>query len=331
MKPNLYLIILFLLFTSSSIAQNEDFRVMFYNVENLFDTKDNPDKQDDEFTPNGLRRWTNSRFYTKINNLSKVITSAGEWSFPALIGLCEVENDSVLIKLTKHSPIRNAKYNYIITNSPDARGINTALLYQCHQFKYLYHNAIQVSFPDNREKKTRDILYVTGLIKTSDTLDVFVCHFPSRRGGHQQTENDRMYVSSILKQKIDSLFALRDNANIIVLGDFNDQPSDKSMLLLCESQMYNPFRALQQESKVGSYKYQGEWNFLDQILVSTTLLDADKRFHIKTNSARIFQADFLLTPDKTNGGLRPKKSFHGYKHEKGFSDHLPILIDFEVR
>ena len=332
-----YLILLLLLATGVEAAAQKTFRAMFYNVENLFDTLDEEHKSDNEFLPEGARHWSNSRYYSKLNNLAKVITSVGEWDTPALIGLCEVENDRTMQDLTQHSLLKQMQYRYLITESPDVRGIDVALLYQRDRFKYLYHNGIRVTFPDRPRSKTRDILHVTGIVATGDTLDVFVCHFPSRRGGQTQSEPLRLRVASILRATTDSLTAVRRNAHILVMGDFNDEPSDKSMQSLSRARtnkagkplhLHNLWLPLERTSKVGSYKFGKQWNFLDQMFVSDKLMNQSHSLHVKPQSATIFQADFLLTEDKTNGGIRPKKTFHGRKYEGGYSDHLPIFVDF---
>ena len=336
MKPNLVLLLSLLLCTPCISAQ-ETFRVMFYNVENLFDTLDDPDKQDDEFTPEGSRRWTNRRYYTKLNNLAKVITSVGEWEFPALIGMCEVENDKVLKDLTAYSPLKKSQYRYIVTESNDARGIDVALLYQRDRFKYLHHDCIRLTFPNNPERQTRDILHVAGQIITGDTLDVFVCHFPSRRGGEQASEPDRIHAASIVREKVDSLTLVRGKANILIMGDFNDEPTNKSISVAMNAKgvpngndLYNLFHSVQKKSRIGTYKFREQWNFLDQMIVSGNLLDKDNSFSVLPETATIFQKAFLLTNDVTNGGKRPKKTFHGYKYEGGYSDHLPIYVDFMI-
>ena len=328
MKSNLIITLILFLFISPLAAQNT-FRVMFYNVENLFDTIDEPGREDEEFTPNGSRHWSNKRYYNKLNNLAKVITSLGGWDTPVLIGLCEVENEKVVHDLTTYSPLRNQQYRYIITESDDARGINVALLYQRDRFKYLYHNCIRIHFPYNPQKKTRDVLHVTGQIITGDTLDVFVCHFPSRRNGQWASEPDRIRTASVVRATIDSLIIGRPHANILIMGDFNDEPSDKSLAqVLVKDDLHNLFLPVSQHSRTGSYKFGEQWNFLDQIIVSAHLLDKQRSFHVIPESARIFQAEFLLIEDRTHGGKRPKKTFHGYRYEGGYSDHLPVLVDF---
>ena len=155
------------------------FRVMSYNVENLFDCEDDPVKDDQSFLPDGILRWTKGRYYQKLQQIAKVITAAGEWHTPALVGLCEVENDSTIIHLLSKTPLRQQDYRYCMTNSPDNRGIDVALLYQRDQFAYIEHQSIRIKFRKHPDKRSRDILRVSGKILSGDTLDVFVCHFLS--------------------------------------------------------------------------------------------------------------------------------------------------------
>jgi predicted extracellular nuclease len=329
-------IILFF-FCLSAYGQG-NFRVLFYNVENLFDTVDNPHKNDNEFLPDAHRHWTQKRYYTKINNIAKVISSAGEWGLPAIVGMCEVENEKVIEDLIRYSPLKKTDYRFVVTNSPDRRGINVALLYQRDMFKYIEHHAYTIRFPYNKHKATRDILHVTGQVISRDTVDVFVCHFPSRRGGEKESEPDRTYTAFILKSKIDSLMHIRRTAHIIVMGDFNDEPSDQSIVRTLSAlpvsqkpeakKLYNLFQPF--EKKSGSYKYRGQWNMLDQMIVSGNLITGKGSFKALPYTATIFSRNFMLTEDKTYGGKRPKKTFNGMTYESGYSDHLPIFVDFKV-
>ncbi|MDR2057242.1 MAG: endonuclease [Dysgonamonadaceae bacterium] len=331
------IVVFFILLISIPLQGQTIFRVMFYNVENLFDTEDEPKKNDNEFTPRGARSWTNKRYHAKLDNIAKVITSVGQWDIPVLVGLCEIENDKVLKDLTLYSPLKKMQYRYVLAESDDRRGIDVALLYQRDQFKYLYYQAIPIRFPYSNRKKTRDILHVTGQVITGDTLDVFVCHFPSRVGGQFESEPDRMYVASVVKAKADSLMSVRKKANILIMGDFNDEPSDKSLsesmkaraipVKANKKDLYNLFLSIQEKSKIGSYKFGRLWNFLDQIIVSGDLLNPDYSFRILPETAAVFSESFLLTEDKSHAGKRPKKTFHGRKYEGGYSDHLPVYVD----
>lgn len=324
---------------SFALSAQNNFRVMFYNVENLFDTFDDPTKNDNEFLPDGMRHWTKNRYNTKLNNIAKVITSAGEWGVPALVGMCEVENEKVMDDLTRYSPLKKADYRYVISDSRDTRGIDVALLYQRDRFKLIANTTYPVFFPHNKRKKTRDILHVTGQVKSKDTLDVFVCHFPSRRGGEKESEPDRIYVASLLKSKTDSLMRVRNKACILIMGDFNDEPSDKSISKTLQAwpvskniepkKLYNLFQHFEKQKNTGSYKFRNNWNMLDQIIVSGNMLSEKQSFHALPHTATIFRREFMMTEDKTYGGLRPQKTYHGNKYEGGYSDHLPVFLDLK--
>ena len=328
-----------LLYAQSSI------RVMSYNVENLFDTVDNPEKEDDEFLPSGNRYWTPKRYYQKLNRIAQVITAVGEWESPAIIGLCEVENDSVLYHLTHRSLLRKQDYRYIITQSADPRGINVALLYQRDQFGYIGHEAISIRFSGKKHKHSRDILHVWGKVITGDTLDVFVCHFPSRYGGEKESERDRLDAARTLRETCDSIQKIRETPFLLVMGDFNDTPQDKSLTEIFQAKPYdtktvnlnldahayfNLFAKPLSKQIPGSHKYQGNWSQLDQIIVNERLVDPSSPIHVIPESIRIFAPDFLLTKDKTWRGVRPFRTYYGFKYEGGFSDHLPLIVDFYI-
>jgi len=340
MKLKIFTLTVFILFYLPISCQKAGFRVMFYNTENFFDTFDNPEKNDNEFLPEGAMRWTWGRYHNKLINIAKVISSAGEWGTPALVGLCEVENEKVITELTQYSPLRKMDYRYVLTNSPDPRGINVALLYQRDKFKYLGHESCTIHFPGNPRKHTRDLLHVAGQVSARDTLDVFVCHFPSRRTGEKESEEDRLYVASVLKAKSDSLMRIRKNACILIMGDFNDEPSNQSISQILQAHpiskdmvpqnLYNLFSSFEKRKDIGSYKYQAQWNVLDQIIVSGNLIVGDRSVRALPQTAAIFYRDFMLVDDKTYGGKRPKKTYQGRKHEGGYSDHLPVLVDFTI-
>lgn len=322
-SKNILFLCLFLCLTSPVVAQ-ESFRVMFWNVENLFDTKDDPRKNDNEYLPDAVRHWNSFRYRDKLKSLAKGIIASGHEFVPDLVGLCEVENDSCLYDLTRRSPLREAGYRYVITDSPDQRGIDVALLYQRGSFKLLDHQSIRI--PHKRLKKgpTRDILHVVGKVLSGDTLDVFVCHMPSRSGGQAKSEPYRMLTTEILKQHVDSLMQVRKNPYVVVMGDFNDYPTNKSMKKLCAD---GRLRNLMKDKKKGTYRYRGEWGILDQFLVSESLLK--KRGSIRTSikQARILHHEFLLEEDDKYGGDKPFRTYNGMKYQGGFSDHLPIALD----
>ena len=262
--------------TSYEEVERGDFRIMFYNVENLFDTFDDTLKNDEEFLPNGDRYWNKSKYYKKLNNIGKVITAVGGWEPPEVIGLCEIENRYVLDGITKFSALSKFKYRIIHEESPDQRGIDVALLYQQDKFTPIYFKAIPINFPD-ASRKTRDILYVKGKTTKNDTLHIFVNHWPSRWGGQLNSESKRIFVAGVLKNFVDSIFDSNPKSNIIITGDFNDEPDDKSLLenLLAKkeytdiksNELYNLSSYLQKAKGLGSHKYQGNWGMLDQFIV----------------------------------------------------------------
>jgi endonuclease/exonuclease/phosphatase family metal-dependent hydrolase len=319
-----------------SSQEKEIFRVMFWNVENLFDTERDSLKRDEEFTPASLRGWNAKRYKKKMADVSRVITAVGEWEPPALVGLCEVENGKVLHYLTRYSPLKSHEYRYVMTESQDLRGIDVALLYQKDKFKLLSHNYIRPDLGAN-ERPTRDILHVTGLAPTKDTLDVMVVHSPSRSGGERESEWKRLLVAQRLRSAVDSLIAVRREARVIIMGDFNDYPENRSIRealgvrLLGEAfddnALYHLFAG---SAGYGSYKYQGEWGIFDHLIVSGKLLDSSARFHTGERHAGIVRLPFLLVEDEKFGGSQPFRTYNGMRYQGGYSDHLPVRCDFEL-
>ena len=310
-------------------GDRQEFRVMFYNVENLFDTYDDPHKNDNEFLPDGNMRWTNNRYYSHLRKTAQVINAIGEWGTPALCGLCEVENDTVLTHLINRTPLREQHYSYCITTGNDARGINVALMYQRDKFKYAGHSSERIPFTNTR-KRSRDILHVWGEVINGERLDIFVCHFPSRSGGEKETEQDRMDAALFLRKLCDSLYRLNPESNLIVMGDFNDYPSDKSVRAIVKgsAKKYNLIHLFDDPKKLnfhGSHKFQGEWSQLDQIMIS-----ANWNRYLKEESPRIFAADFLLTKKNNRGEQSPLRNYAGTIYKNGYSDHLPVVADFSI-
>jgi endonuclease/exonuclease/phosphatase family metal-dependent hydrolase len=322
MRKTLTILILLLLFLPETNGQVL-FRVMSYNVENLFDTEDDPATDDNEFLPSAGRRWNNKRYYHKLQQLSKVIAAAGEWDTPALIGLCEVENDTVVTHLLRRTPLYTQHYQYCISNRSDKRGINVALLYQRDKFRYLAHHSIPVRHRKKNIRTARDILHVSGEVISGDTLDVIICHFPSKYGGEKESEGRRMDAATALRGLCDSLMRVRSHPLIIAMGDFNDPPGSRCMKFVTENNLRNLFA-----DKNGSHKYHGEWSQLDQIIIHPSMLSPEAGMKLIPGSVRNFSPSFLLTKDKTWLGVRPRRTYYGYKHEAGYSDHLPVLADF---
>lgn len=316
-------------------------RACFYNIENLFDTEDDPKINDDEFLPKGPKGWTPYRYQQKLNNIYKTLSAVGGWGGPPeIVGFCEIENKKVLEDLLRKTPFQKYSYEIVHEDSPDARGIDVGLIYRPSAFKVLGHEAIRVSFPFAPDSKTRDILHVWGVVTGKDTLHVFVNHWPSRRGGQAASEPRRMVAAGLIRAKVDSLYKLNPNANILIMGDLNDHAEDRSLVEglkakhhiadIGETDMFNFMYELGKNWKMGSHKYQGHWGTLDHIIVSAPLIKNrgnEKRLHAGEKGGRIFTARFLLEEDRRYMGLQPFRTYGGPKFLGGFSDHLPVYID----
>ncbi|MBP9586735.1 MAG: endonuclease [Bacteroides sp.] len=341
---NSVLIVTLLLCLSTTILPAQEqprFRVMWWNVENLFDTRHDTLKNDREFLPDGLRHWNYGRYKKKLGNLARVITAVGEWTPPVLVGLCEVENDTVLRDLTCYSPLAEQGYRYVMTDSPDERGIDVALLYQPHRFKLLSQQSIRIGSFNGKNRPTRDVLHVCGLLLNNDTIDVFVCHFPSRSGGVKESEPYRLFVAEKVRTKADSLMSVRKQPKLIIMGDLNDYPENRSIAKVLGAvappmapepcTLYHLLARKARQRHFGSYKYQGQWGLLDHLIVSGSLIEASSSFYTSEDKANVFQAPFILTEDEKTGGKQPFRTYNGMKYQGGYSDHLPIYTDFFIK
>lgn len=290
------------------------------NCENLFDTRHDSLKNDVEFLPEGSYKWTPYRYWSKLNHLGQEIVAQSDL-IPDFVAMCEVENDSVMFDLTKRSLLRNAGYEYVMTSSPDERGIDVALLYQPASFALLHSHSIRIKpLPDTRP--TRDILYASGLIITGDTLHVFVVHAPSRRGGEQVSRPYRLQVASQLAEAVDSVYAISRDAKIIIAGDFNDYADSPALQHLYEHHLINISADAQgSHGAKATYRWHGEWRSLDQILFSPSLAS-------RKQSCVIGDLPFLLEDDEKYGGKKPYRTYLGPRYLGGYSDHLPLVVQF---
>lgn len=297
------------------------------NVENLFDCRHDSLKQDYEWLDASPRYWNTFRYWQKIKNIGQEIVSCGEtnngnWALPDMVALCEVENDSVMHDLVKRSLLRGACYEYIVTESPDIRGIDVALLYSPFSFRLISHQSLRIQ-PLKNMSPTRDILYATGEIITGDTLHVFVVHAPSRYGGERQTRPNRRIVAERVAQAIDSISAATTHPPLIVVsGDFNESANGPALKLLYAHGLVNLSKqARGSHGAKGTYKYKGRWETIDHILVSQPLNRNAMECHIH-------DAEFLLVDDEQYGGVQPFRNYVGMQYKNGFSDHLPLVATF---
>ena len=294
---------------------------MELNCENLFDTRHDSLKNDQEFLPDGSYKWTPYRYWAKLNHLGQEIVAQSD-PVPDFVAMCEVENDSVMFDLTKRSLLRNAGYEYVMTSSPDERGIDVALLYQPASFALLHSHSIRIKpLPDTRP--TRDILYASGLLITGDTLHVFVVHAPSRRGGEQVSRPYRLLVASQLAEAVDSVYAISRDAKIIIAGDFNDYADSPALQYLYEHHLINMSADAQgSHGAKATYRWHGEWRSLDQILCSPSLA-------ARKQSSVIGDLPFLLEDDEKYGGKKPYRTYLGPRYLGGYSDHLPLVVQLK--
>lgn len=341
MRTRLLAIILGCAVTVGTVAAQPVFRVVTYNVENFFDCRDDSLKEDDEFLPEGTNRWTYSRYWRKHNALSKVVAALSETHIPDLIGLCEVENDSVLYDLTRRSALCTLGYRYVVTESPDRRGIDVALLYQPGTFSVLSTRSIRIPSAASGFRPTRDLLYVCGRVQSGDTLHVWVCHLPSRAGNTRQSDRHRALAAGCLKQAMDSVLREHPSAKMLVMGDCNASIRQKVFREVLGVQEYTPETGisaspaqlwalpLQCTSDIkGSYRYRGIWETIDHILVSGALLAVPSAFHADPSGYRVADWPFLCEPDATYGGVKPFRTYQGPVYKGGYSDHLPLVMDF---
>jgi len=288
------------------------------NCENLFDCKHDTLKQDTEWLPDGKRRWSPARYWRKLNHIGQEILSCQEEGVPDLVALVEVENDNVLFDLTHRSLLRGAGYEYLMTQSPDVRGIDVALLYQPMTFRPICYDYLDI-IPLAGMRPTRDILYVQGATLKGDTLHVFVVHAPSRYGGDKQTHPNRRLIAERL---IGAIRQLPADAKVIIAGDFNDEATDPALRFLEDNGLhYVTAKATGSHGAKATYRYQGLWQSIDHVFVSGVLLDSVERSFIN-------DAPFLLEEDKKYGGVKPLRTYNGYRYQRGFSDHLPLIVRF---
>lgn len=353
-------------------GQAEELCVVSYNVENLFHPKHDTvvervrglevrelgitgyglpvtgerlvEKDDWEWTPDGERRWSYSRYYRKVENIARALTNIGEWKGVDVVGLQEVENALCVKRLC--TTLRRGEYDFVHYESPDRRGIDVALIYKKSRIDTIATRAIRVSASLNGERvrledgqsptgrdevatelRTRDILYVCAQIKglkkeQADTIHFFVCHLPSQRGGKAESEWKRQAAKRVLQQAVDSVYGIDPNAKIIVMGDMNSEDlrirglEDLRIRGLKDERM----RGLKDERMKGegTHKYQGRWTYLDHFYVSPSI--------DSLSQAQVYDAEWIQETDEKYMGLKPKRTYNGYRYQNGYSDHLPIIL-----
>ena len=337
-------IILSILFTACIVlslsAQQKRLGVYaagFYNLENLWDTEDDPDNPgDDEFTPNGPYEWTETKYSQKLDNVAKVISQlATEYcpAGPAIIGISEVENRKVIEDLVKREAIASRNYQIVHFESPDHRGIDVAALYNPRLFRFVSAQKYPFNKPDMPDYRTRDILLVNGIL-AGEPFHLIVNHWPSRYGGAKSSPL-REFAASIAKHIADSLHANNPEAKVLIVGDLNDDPSDSSCSKVLDAKKhkkdvkpdgyYNATWKFFDEG-IGSLCYQDKWNLFDQQIISGNLLGKDYST-LKFWKSEIFNRPYLIQQEGKYKGY-PLRTFSGTTFQNGYSDHLPTLTYF---
>jgi hypothetical protein len=314
------------------------YNIVFYNVENLFDTWDDPETSDEEFTPHNLRHWTKDRFENKIKMIYKTLITVGNGQFPDIIGLAEIENLWVIEQLISKTPLNKVQYGIIHKESPDPRGIDVALLYRTDRIKPIDYEHIPISNKGNNEFITRDILHFTCELE-NEQIHFYVNHWPSRSGGYIETKYKRDITARILRNNLDSLIAKDPDANILLMGDFNAIPEEKCFTAILRAFPYpgndNPsclinLSTLWTKRAEGTIRTGGQWELFDQMICSHHLL-SNKTLKINPEQSGICNYDFLLEPDPAFLGKKPFRTYLGPVYHGGISDHLPVKVSISVK
>lgn len=337
---SIFICLLFTLMSAASSltpAQKKDtLTIAFWNVENFFDTLNTNGKYDEEFSPASKKHWTSERYQTKVLHLAQVIGDMNNKRGPDILGMSETETNGVVNDLA-NSTIKNLNYKVVRIQSPDERHISTALIYKSDNFDLL--NAVGDTVHLENNHPTRLILHVSLLTKNNDTLHVFVNHWPSRLGGEEASEINRVAAAKILRSDVDNLLKSNPSANIVIMGDFNDEPDNNSIKrdlkaeeFICDSADYSySLHNLAWEKKragEGTLKYHDQWDLLDQIIVSSSdVQNAHQSFHYLCGTFTIFKPAYMIeTSANFVGG--PLPTYGGNRYLAGYSDHFPVYAKF---
>lgn len=318
---------------AQQIMEKQNFRLLFYNVENLFDTRNDIETQDDEFTPRGSKYWSRERYNTKLRNTAKAISSCSDKGvLPCFIALAEVENRAVLEDLATKTLLSEGSYSIIQQNSQDPRGIDVALLYNRDRF-----TPSDTLFVPFAELQSRDILCVSGVMDGCDTLHILVSHFPSMRGGEKQSEWKRVLVAKEVRGVVDSLYRANANANIVLCGDLNCEAGSNPMMVMraveykgvdIPGSLYDLAFPYKGKNGKGTYCYMGKWQTIDHIVVSSAIIQGRNGYKISEEGMVMCDRNFLLEENKKQFGWQPFPTYRGMYYKGGYSDHLPIYADF---
>lgn len=330
-----------LLASSMMVAQSKKqvrLTVAFYNLENLFDTIDG-ENNDADFLPDGKNQWTPEKYKQKLHNMAYAISQIGSKRGPDILGVCEIENRGVLEDLLKEPELADAGYEIVHFDSPDKRGIDCALLYRPRYYQLSDARPHPVRLKGEEYIKTRDVLEVNGLL-LGEPVTFLVAHWPSRVGGEQVSLKRRLQAAEVMRSVTDSLLTADPKNKIILMGDFNDDPTSPSVVEglrskgttegLASTELYNPMAPLYTSGR-GTLAYRDVWNLFDNILVTPNLIaGSDDSLHLQSDKASghygyIFNADFLTQKTGHFKGY-PFRTFSSGRFQGGYSDHYPVYI-----
>jgi len=336
MKLILTALVFIFYFCSFSQKTKTSILVSFYNVENFYDTINDPKFDDEEFLPNGANKWNSEKYWKKVENISKVLSDLGKANSklcPTVAGLCEVENETVLKDLVNSNNLKKCNYDFILYNSRYVRGVDVALLYQKDRVAVINSKPYPLIIPGDSTFTTRDQLLVSAIID-GELFHFIVNHWPSRRGGEKRSEPHRIAAATLCRHIVDSIFKTDSLAKIIIMGDFNDDPTNKSILEVLKAkpnkvevkqkELYNPFYDIFVKKGIGSLAYNDKWNLFDQFIVSYPLISKQFKGY-KLIKAAIFNASYLLQKNGQFAGY-PFRTYVGNNFIGGYSDHLPSYI-----
>lgn len=330
------LIILLSIGVNSIAQEKKQYKVgciAFYNLENLFDTISEPNDQ--EFTPDGINKWNSEKYVKKLDHMSDVISQIGSEMFPggpAILGISEVENRSVVEDLVNTPRLKASKYSFVHFESPDKRGIDVALLYRNDFFRVVSTRTVRLKLKDNPDWTSRDQLVVSGIFD-NELIHIIVNHWPSRSGGEKRSQPFRQAAAELTKSIADSIFSTNPSSKIFIMGDLNDDPVNNSLIKslkakgkiedLKKGDLFNPMWKLYKDG-IGSIAYQDSWSLFDQIIVSEPLVNGDKST-FKFFKAKVFNAPFIAQKTGQFAGY-PFRTYVGNTWQGGYSDHFPVYV-----
>ncbi len=295
--------------------------VALYNVENLYDTIDDPSRNDSEFLPAAEHQWNSTKYFEKLKHINQVLDKMDD---PLIIGLVEIENANVVRDIVKHSTRMKDKYGVVHYDSPDARGVDVAMIYDSSTLKLLESGFIRYTLPDTAYSATRDIVWAK-YKKGKDVFYSFVNHWPSRRSGEKESEKNRIIAATAARKFIDSLLTINKDVKIIFMGDLNDHPEDAAPQMIYEklTQMIYP----KSGEFGGSYCYKNKWEIIDHMMVSPSFL-TNKKMKVVADSGKIHSFDFLITEYK---GVKMPFRTYAKDYLGGYSDHLPVSFQINMK